>query len=79
MDLEALQDVALRVSGERSADGVLRHIVDGLIQRPGVALARVWITGPVRDEQERVVRPNDTRPHVAGGFKRWPAATPKNR
>jgi PAS domain S-box-containing protein len=46
VNLEALQDVALRISEERSVDGVLRHIVEGLIQRPGVALARVWITRP---------------------------------
>ncbi len=46
MDLEALQDVALRVSRERSAGGVLQQIVDGLIQRPGVALARVWVIRP---------------------------------
>ena len=46
MNLEALQDVALRISGERSVGSVLQHIVDGLIQRPGVALARVWVTRP---------------------------------
>ncbi len=46
MNLEALQHVALRISAERSAESVLRHIVDGLIQQPGVALARVWVTRP---------------------------------
>jgi formate hydrogenlyase transcriptional activator len=44
--LEALQHVALRIAAERSAESVLRHIVDGLIQQPGVALARVWVTRP---------------------------------
>src|SRR6185436_17345087 len=43
MHLEALQEIALRVSGERTVDGVLRQIVDGLARQPGVALARVWV------------------------------------
>src|SRR5262245_40641196 len=43
MHLEALQEIALRVSGERTVDGVLRQIVDGLAHQPGVALARVWV------------------------------------
>jgi transcriptional regulator with GAF, ATPase, and Fis domain len=44
--LEALQEVAVRISGERSVDDVLHSIVLGLAQQPGVALARVWVTGP---------------------------------
>src|SRR5262249_12065055 len=43
MHLEALQEIALRVSGERTVNGVLRQIVDGLARQPGVALARVWV------------------------------------
>src|SRR5215470_12069029 len=43
MHLEALQDIALRVSSERTVDRVLRQIVDGLARQPGVALARVWV------------------------------------
>ena len=46
MDLEALQELAVSISGERSVDGVLQSIADGLAQQPGVALARVWVTGP---------------------------------
>jgi len=46
MQLEALQEIALRVSGERTVDGVLRQIVDGLAHQPGVALARVWVVSP---------------------------------
>jgi hypothetical protein len=46
VDLEALQDVAVRISGERSVDAVLHTIVLGLAQQPHVALARVWVTGP---------------------------------
>jgi transcriptional regulator with GAF, ATPase, and Fis domain len=43
MHLEALQDLALRISGERDVEAVLRQIVAGLGQQPGVALARVWV------------------------------------
>jgi transcriptional regulator with GAF, ATPase, and Fis domain len=46
MHLEALQDLALRISGERDVEAVLRQIVAGLVQQPGIALARVWIVKP---------------------------------
>jgi transcriptional regulator with GAF, ATPase, and Fis domain len=46
MHLEALQELAVRISGERSVDEVLHSIVHGLAQQPGIALARVWVTGP---------------------------------
>src|SRR6185295_3451550 len=46
MHLEALQDLALRISGERSVDAVLQSIVHGLAQQPNVALVRVWVTEP---------------------------------
>jgi transcriptional regulator with GAF, ATPase, and Fis domain len=46
MHLEALQDLALRISGERDGEAVLRQIVAGLVQQPGIALARVWIVKP---------------------------------
>lgn len=46
MQLEALQELALRISGERSVETVLQCIVEGLAQQPGIALARVWVTGP---------------------------------
>src|SRR5262245_44687326 len=46
LDPEALQTVALTVAGERSADAVLKRIVDGLAGQPGIALARVWLLRP---------------------------------
>jgi GAF domain-containing protein len=46
MHLEALQDIALRISSERTVDGVLRRIVEGLSEPRSVALARVWVVGP---------------------------------
>src|SRR6185503_16724183 len=45
MHLEALQDIALRISSERTVDGVLRRIVEGLSGQRSVALARVWVVG----------------------------------
>jgi len=44
--LEGLQELAVRISGERSVDAVLQSIVHGLAQQPSVALARVWVTEP---------------------------------
>ena len=38
--------MALRISGERDVEAVLRQIVAGLVQQSGVALARVWIVKP---------------------------------
>ena len=46
MHLEVLQELALRLSGERSVDAVLQLLVDGLAQQSDIALARVWVTGP---------------------------------
>ncbi len=46
MHLDALHELALRLSGERSVDAVLQSIVHGLAQQIDVALARVWVTGP---------------------------------
>jgi transcriptional regulator with GAF, ATPase, and Fis domain len=46
MHLEPLQELALRISSERAVDVVLQHIVTGLVQQPGVALARVWVVKP---------------------------------
>ena len=40
MHFEALQELALHLSGERSVDAVLRLIVDGLAQQSDVALDR---------------------------------------
>ena len=46
MQLEALQDLALRISGERDVEAVLHQIVAGLVQQSGVALARLWLVKP---------------------------------
>jgi transcriptional regulator with GAF, ATPase, and Fis domain len=46
MQVEALQELALRISGERNVHTVHQHIVAGLVQQSGVALARVWVVEP---------------------------------
>lgn len=46
MDLELLQSISLAVSQVRTVDTVLKMIVDGLVQRAGLALARIWLIGP---------------------------------
>src|SRR4051812_3940158 len=46
MHLEALQELALRISGERNVEAVLSQMVAGLVQQSGIALARVWIVTP---------------------------------
>ena len=46
MNAESLQAVALAVAGERSVDRVLSQIVEGLVERSSVALARVWLIAP---------------------------------
>ena len=46
MHLEALQELALRISGERDVGVIPQCIVEGLAQQPGIALARVWVVKP---------------------------------
>ena len=46
MDLELLQSFSLVVSQVRTVETVLRMIVDGLVERAGLALARTWLIGP---------------------------------
>lgn len=46
MNPESLQRVALAVAAERSVDRVLAQIVEGLVERSSVALARVWLIAP---------------------------------
>ena len=46
MNAESLQAVALAVAAERSVDRVLAQIVEGLVARSDVALARVWLVAP---------------------------------
>src|SRR5271155_1904807 len=46
MQNDALQQVLMLASSERSERTVLRIIVDGLAGQPHVALARIWLTGP---------------------------------
>jgi transcriptional regulator with GAF, ATPase, and Fis domain len=46
VDLELLQTISLAVSQARTVDSVLKMIVDGLVERAGFALARIWLMGP---------------------------------
>ena len=46
MDLELLQSISCAVSQTRSVDTVLSMIVSGLVDKAGIALARIWLTGP---------------------------------
>ncbi|MBK9312825.1 MAG: sigma 54-interacting transcriptional regulator [Acidobacteria bacterium] len=43
MELESLQTVSLAIAEERSVEVVLKKIVEGLVEQPGVALARLWL------------------------------------
>lgn len=46
MNLELLQSISLAVSQVRTVDTVLKMIVDGLVERANLALARIWLMGP---------------------------------
>ena len=46
MDLELLQSISVAVSQVRTVDTVLKMIVDGLVEKAGFALARIWLMGP---------------------------------
>jgi transcriptional regulator with GAF, ATPase, and Fis domain len=46
MDLELLQTISVAVSQVRTVETVLKMIVDGLVEKAGFALARVWLIGP---------------------------------
>ena len=46
MDLELLQSISCAVSQIRSVDTVLSMIVSGLVDKAGIALARIWLLGP---------------------------------
>ena len=46
MELESLQSLSLTIAQERDGEAVLRRIVLGLVEQPGVALARLWLKGP---------------------------------
>ena len=46
VDLELLQAISLAVSQARTVDSVLKMIVDGLVGKAGLALARIWLMGP---------------------------------
>jgi len=45
MELESLQAVSLAIAEELSVEIVLKKIVEGLVEQPGVALARLWLKG----------------------------------
>ena len=46
MDLELLQSISIAVSQVRTVETVLKMIVDGLVEKAGLALARIWLIGP---------------------------------
>lgn len=46
MNLETLQTVLLAASNERTQEGTLTALVQGLGREPGVALARIWLVKP---------------------------------
>jgi len=46
MNAETIQKISLAVAQERAVDVVLKRIVEGLSEQPGVALARVWLVAP---------------------------------
>jgi transcriptional regulator with GAF, ATPase, and Fis domain len=46
MDLELLQSISVAVSQVRTVESVLKMIVDGLVEKAGCALARIWLVGP---------------------------------
>ncbi len=43
---DTLQQIALAIAGEHSLGVVLQRIVEGLIEQPGTALARIWLVRP---------------------------------
>ncbi len=64
MEFQALQSLALKVGEARTADDVLKCIVDGLAAQEGVALAHVWLILPGDICQSCIVRdkcPDQTR------------------
>src|SRR5262249_54680993 len=46
MQNDALQQILMAASRERSESTVLRIIVDGLAAQPHMALVRIWLMGP---------------------------------
>ena len=46
MDFELLQSISLAVAEARRVDTILPMIVSGLVDKAGIALARIWLLGP---------------------------------
>jgi len=46
MDFELLQSISLAVAEARRVDTILPMIVSGLVDKAGIALARIWLMGP---------------------------------
>jgi transcriptional regulator with GAF, ATPase, and Fis domain len=46
MDFELLQSISLAVAEARRVDTILPMIVSGLVDKGGIALARIWLVGP---------------------------------
>ena len=45
-EFESLKCLLLDIAQERSVDALMRTVVHRLAERPGVALARIWLVGP---------------------------------
>jgi hypothetical protein len=46
MDFKLLQSISLAVAEARRVDTILPMIVSGLVDKAGIALARIWLVGP---------------------------------
>jgi transcriptional regulator with GAF, ATPase, and Fis domain len=46
MDLDLLPPIVLAIAEQRSLDAVLKTIIEGIVQQPDVALARLWLLDP---------------------------------
>jgi transcriptional regulator with GAF, ATPase, and Fis domain len=80
MTLAGLHSISLAAAGERSVEGVLATIVDRLIARPGLALARVWLVGPTNTCRVCVARGDTSdetpRLHLSASAGRSSDGTP---
>lgn len=62
MTLAGLHSIALAASGQRSVEGVLATMVEGLVSDAGLALARVWLVKPTNTCQVCIARGDSTDP-----------------
>jgi transcriptional regulator with GAF, ATPase, and Fis domain len=80
MTLAGLHSISLAVAGQRSVEAVLETIVERLVARPGLALARVWLAGPTNTCPVCVARGDKSdvtlRLHLAASAGRSSDGTP---